>query len=203
MLGASQDDSLRECEPSRCPCGDGPCALSKYMRATSSNRHGERTALLDTEQAVAGLLPGTPPIDMESMATVQNLYRTANAVRNHLERTVLAPLDLTWSGWVVLWAMWIWGDIESRHLAAEAGISKGTLSGVVSTLETRGLVQRRSYPDDGRRLLLSLTPKGRRMMKTLFPRINQEEHHVTEVLGAAERAALAGSLRKLAMHVTE
>jgi len=82
------------------------------------------------------------------MAAVSNIYRAANAVRNHLERTVLAPHELTWTGWVVLWVVWIWGDIESRHVAAEAGISKGTLTGVQNTLISRGLIKRRVHPDD-------------------------------------------------------
>ena len=44
---------------------------------------------------------------MSAMAAVSNVYRAANAVRNHLERTVLAPHGLTWTGWVVLWVIWI------------------------------------------------------------------------------------------------
>jgi MarR family transcriptional regulator, organic hydroperoxide resistance regulator len=201
MLSGRQDGGGTDCEPGRCPCEDGACTLSKYVRTTAGNRDGRHFTLLETEQAVAGVLAGMP-VDVESMAAVQNLYRAANAVRNHLERSVLAPHSLTWSGWVVLWVVWIWGDIESRHVAAEAGISKGTLSGVVNTLEKRGLVQRRSHPDDARRLLLSLTPPGLRLMKELFPAFNREESHVTEVLGAAEKSSLAGSLRAMTMHIT-
>jgi hypothetical protein len=93
----------------------------------SSTSDGERT-LEATEQAVAERLNGLE-IDMSAIAAVSNIYRATNAVRNHLERTVLAPHDLTWTGWVVLWVVWIWGDIETRHVAAEAGISKGTLTG--------------------------------------------------------------------------
>jgi hypothetical protein len=71
--------------------------------------------------------------------------------------TGLAPHDLTWTGWVVLWVVWIWCDIESRHVATEAGISKGTLTGVASTLIARGLV--------ARRVLLALTPAGTELRK--------------------------------------
>ncbi|MBI1378062.1 MAG: MarR family transcriptional regulator [Frankiales bacterium] len=140
-------------------------------------------------------------VDMTAMAAVQNVYRAANAVRNRLERTVLAPHDLTWTGWVVLWVVWIWGDIETRHVAAEAGISKGTLTGVVGTLEKRGLLRRRTHPDDARRVLVSLTPKGRKLMSTLFPLFNAEEAYVTETLTDAEKLGLARSLRKVAQHV--
>src|SRR5215831_4984140 len=95
-------------------------------------------------------------INMSAMAAVSNIYRAANSVRNHLERTVLAPHGLTWTGWVVLWVIWIWGEIESRHVAAEAGGSKGTLTGVQKTLMAKGLVDRRVHSDVARRALLSL-----------------------------------------------
>lgn len=184
-----------DCDPSACPCDDGACALSRYVRATEAAQgdDGHRT-LEATEQAVADRLAGLE-VDMTAMAAVSNIYRAANAVRNHVERTVLAPHDLTWTGWVVLWVIWIWGDIESRHVAAEAGISKGTLTGVVSTLMDRGLVRRRVHPDDARRVLLSLSPKGQRLMAEVFPEFNAVEAHVTATLAEKDMLQMARSLR--------
>ena len=108
---------------------------------------------------------------------------------------MLAPHELTWTGWVVLWVVWIWGDIESRHVAAEAGISKGTLTGVQNTLISRGLIKRRVHPDDARRVLLSLTPKGQRLMAEVFPKFNEVEAFVTTDLDEKAMLAMARSLR--------
>lgn len=63
------------------------------------------------------------------MAAVANIYRAASAVRQHLENSVLRGSDLTWTAFVVLWVVWVWGESETRHVAEEAGISKGTLTG--------------------------------------------------------------------------
>jgi DNA-binding MarR family transcriptional regulator len=156
---------------------------------------GQRT-LAETERAVAERLDGLE-LDMAAMAVVQNLYRAAGAIRNHLERTVLAPHGLTWTGWVVLWVVWIWDDIEARHVAAEAGISKGTLTGVLTTLEGRGLLVRRVHPEDARRVLVALTPKGSALMAELFPRFNAQEAVVTAPLADADRPVLAELLRAL------
>ena len=134
---------------------------------------------------------------MRAMAGVSNIYRAAGAVRNHFERTVLAPHGLTWTAWVVLWVVWIWNDVESRHVAAEAGISKGTLTGVATTLEGRGLLRRRTHPDDARRVLLSLTPAGRRLMDRLFPAFNAQEVYVTRGLSPAELKTLSQALRRI------
>ncbi|MEZ5117079.1 MAG: MarR family winged helix-turn-helix transcriptional regulator [Candidatus Nanopelagicales bacterium] len=197
--------AAEECDPTRCPCDDGVCTLSRYVRSTAGAADGPSQGDLTleaTEQAVAERLQGMP-IDLAAMAAVSNVYRAANSVRNHLERTVLAPHDLTWTGWVVLWVVWIWGDIESRHVAAEAGISKGTLTGVASTLTNRGLLRRRVHPDDARRVLLSLTPKGQRLMTKVFPQFNAVEADVTSALSEDEVLQLARSLRAVVKRAEE
>ncbi len=149
-----------------------------------------------TEAAVNERLAAMP-LDMPAMAAVSSLYRAAGAIRNHFERTVLAPYNLTWTGWVVLWVVWIWEEIETRHVAAEAGISKGTLTGVAGTLEKRGLLQRRAHPEDARRVLVVLTPAGTKLMAELFPQFNNEEAYVVAPLSGDEKQVLATALRKV------
>lgn len=176
--------------------------MSRYTRTTADADSGAHHTLAETERAVADRLSGMD-LDMDAMAAVQNVYRAANTIRNHLERTVLAPHDLTWTGWVVLWVVWIWGDIETRHVATEAGISKGTLTGVIGTLEKRGLLTRRVHPDDARRVLVALTAKGRKLMTRLFPMFNTEEARVTSALSANEKTSLARSLRRVVAQVDD
>jgi MarR family transcriptional regulator, organic hydroperoxide resistance regulator len=196
-------DARADCDPQRCPCDDVACSLSRYARATASaagrTPAGERT-LEATEGAVANRLEDLS-IDMSAMAAVSNLYRAANALRNHLERSVLSAHDLTWTGWVVLWVIWIWGEIETRHVAAEAGISKGTLTGVQSTLVDRGLVRRAVHPADARRVLLSLTPAGIDLMTELFPVFNEQERFVVSDLDEDGVLQLARSLRSVVRKV--
>src|SRR5262245_61593950 len=136
-------------------------------------------------------------VNMSAMTAVSNIYRAANAVRNHLERKVLAEHGLTWTGWVVLWVIWIWGEIETRHVAHEAGISKGTLTGVQKTLLAKGLVHRTVPAGDARRVLLSLTEKGQELMASVFPEFNAEEVFVTGDLDDAAALQMARSLRSV------
>jgi DNA-binding MarR family transcriptional regulator len=156
----------------------------------------EHRTLSATEAAVSERL-ASMTLDMPAMAAVSNVYRAAGAIRNHFEHTVLAPYNLTWTGWVVLWVVWIWEEIETRHVAAEAGISKGTLTGVAGTLEKRGLLERRAHPDDARRVLVRLTPSGLQLMAELFPLFNKQEALVVESLSADEVQVLAAALRKI------
>lgn len=56
-------------------------------------------------------------------------------------------------------------DITERTL-----ITKGTLTGVVDRLEEKGLVQRWSDSDDGRRIIVDLTRMGKRVYRREYPR---------------------------------
>jgi len=151
--------------------------------------------LAETERAVSERLGGLP-LDFKAMAVVSNLHRAAGAIRNHVEQTVLRQSDLTWTGFVVLWVIWIWGEPETRHAAEEAGISKGTLTGVVKTLEARGLVARSAHPSDRRLVLLRLTPEGQALMERLFPAFNDEETFVLGGLSDRKAADLAAGPRQ-------
>ena len=171
-----------------------PPAVSRYAKAVDAAPGQSHYTLAATEKAVADRLAGLS-LDMDAMAAVQNVYRAASEIRNHLERTVLAPHGLTWTGWVVLWVVWIWGDIETRHVAAEAGISKGTLTGVTKTLEARGLLHRRTHPGDARRVLLSLTPEAQVLMEEVFPEFNKEEAFVVGGLELRQTRQMTEALR--------
>ncbi|MDN3028073.1 MarR family winged helix-turn-helix transcriptional regulator [Streptomyces sp. S.PB5] len=159
-------------------------------------------SIAEAEKLAAAKL-GAIPIHREQMAVVANIYRAASAVRQHLENSVLRGADLTWTAFVVLWVVWVWGESETRHVAEEAGISKGTLTGVSRTLEGRGLVKRTVHPSDGRRVLLSLTEEGEALMGRLFPEFNQEEAFVTSRLGGEECRSLADGLRQVVLQIEE
>lgn len=140
---------------------------------------------------------GEQHLDVAAMAAVSNIYRAANVVRNHMERKVLADEDLSWAAFTVLFVLWIWGDQQTRHLAEEAGVTKGTLTGVLKTLEKRGLARRRTHEEDGRLVLVSLEPKGLAVIERLFPAFNMGEAQVSSALSEREKAQLATLLRKI------
>ncbi|WP_406121412.1 MarR family transcriptional regulator [Streptomyces canus] len=119
------------------------------------------------------------PIRRDQMAAVANIYRAASAVRQHL------------------------GESETRHVAEEAGISKGTLTGVSRTLESRGLLSRAGHPTDGRLVLLRLTDEGEELMRRVFPAFNEEEAFVTAGLSDTECRGLAEGLRQVVLQVEE
>ncbi|WP_078889374.1 MarR family winged helix-turn-helix transcriptional regulator [Streptomyces sp. NRRL S-1813] len=159
-----------------------------------------RGSLGDTEKAVRAKL-GDLPVRHERMAAVAGIYRAAAAVRQHFENSVLRDAELTWTSFVVLWVVWVRGEGETRRVAEEAGISKGTLTGVARTLQARGLMERKGHPTDGRLALLALTPEGERLMTRVFPEFNAEEAFVTEGLSDDEALDLADLLGRIVVQV--
>jgi DNA-binding MarR family transcriptional regulator len=152
--------------------------------------------LNETERQVATKLSGMT-LDFDSMAAISNVFRAANATRNFLERTVLAPSGLSWTAFVVLWVSWIWEPIETRTIAEEGGFSKATLTGVLQTLESRGLIKRNRSQEDKRLVLVTLTAKGRKLMVSLFPEFNKHEQEVLSGLSAQQKRELATALRQI------
>jgi DNA-binding MarR family transcriptional regulator len=152
--------------------------------------------LLPAERRVLERL-GHLPLDFRAMWAVSNLFRASAAIRRHMEAKVLADDRLTWTSFVALWVLWVWGEMESRDLAAAVGISRPTSTGVVTTLERRGLVQRKRNAADGRMVRVSLTDSGRTRIEELFPKFNAEEAAVTSHLSPQEQEAMAAMLRSM------
>jgi MarR family transcriptional regulator, organic hydroperoxide resistance regulator len=134
-------------------------------------------------------------LDFTAMSAVSNIYRTGSAIRNHMERELLAQYDLSWVAFTVLWVLWIWGNQETGHVAAEAGITKGTLTGVMKTLQGRKLIRRIPHRDDRRRVSIGLSKAGERLIERVFPEFNRHETLAVSALSDAEQQELARLLR--------
>jgi DNA-binding MarR family transcriptional regulator len=136
-------------------------------------------------------------LDLSAMFVVQDVFRAAAALRSRLEVAALQDEGLTWSGFTMLFCLWVWGPLETRDLALRMGVSRPTVSGVTDTLERRGLVARRTHSEDGRLRTVALTTAGRLTFEELFPRFNAEESLACAGLGEEQRTQLAGLLRGL------
>lgn len=150
--------------------------------------------VLEAERDIRARL-GDRSLDFEALLAVSNIYRAANAVRNRMEREVLSSAGLTWGGFTILFVLWIWGDREAGELAEDCGLAKGTLSGMLGTLERSGLVKRSTHPADGRKVLVLLEDAGLETIESVFPDFNRHEAKFTDDLDAAEKRELARLLR--------
>ena len=156
----------------------------------------DRHTLAETEQAMNAHVSDLA-LNFPAAAAVSSLYRAANAVRVYLTNSVLREHGLTWTGFVVLWVVWIWDGLETRRAAESAAISKATLTGVVKTLEARGLMTRQVSGTDRRLVNLELTPAGAVLMNELYPIFNAAEAEVMAGLSPKSLTQLTNSLRSI------
>lgn len=156
----------------------------------------DQHTLAETERATSDRV-GRLALDFPAAHAVSSIYRAANAARSHLTTTVLGPHDLTWTGFLVLWLLWIWGSLETRRVAESVGISKATLTGVTNTLVRRGLVERTTSEVDRRLVELSLTRVGTELMTTLYPEFNEAESRLVGNVAAGDLEAMTRGLRQV------
>lgn len=113
------------------------------------------------------------PVNLEVQRSISNLYRAASVVSRRAEREILADLGLSWSAFVSLWVLWVWGEMDATRLANEVGLTPGTVTGVRKGLEKQGLIETRKGEQDGRMVFVKLTTAGDAAFSELYPRFNE------------------------------
>ncbi|WP_148572651.1 MarR family winged helix-turn-helix transcriptional regulator [Nocardioides caldifontis] len=156
----------------------------------------DQHSLEETERATQERV-GRLAVDFPAAHAIMSLYRAANAARSHLTNTVLRPHDLTWTGFLVMWLLWLWRSMETRHVAESVGISKATLTGVTKTLVARGLIDRVPSAVDRRLVSLQLSDKGEELMAELYPEFNRAEAELVAGIPGADITTLTESLRHI------
>jgi DNA-binding MarR family transcriptional regulator len=93
------------------------------------------------------------------------LLRLARELRKETEQLGITSRQVT-----LLWLIRLNPGLSLRELAAEEGISAPALSGHVDRLERAGLLQRVRDEDDRRRVGLTLTEEGERLLRRVRAR---------------------------------
>jgi len=84
-----------------------------------------------------------------------------------------------------------------KELGEKTLITKGTLTGVIDRLETRGIVRRVNSSSDRRSTRVELTEAGAKLFDDVFPGVVARTKQVFDKLGDAERQTLEDGLRRL------
>ena len=106
-------------------------------------------------------------------------------------------MELTVSQFGVLEALFHLGPLSQGELGGKILRSGGNMTLVVNNLARRGLVGRRRDAQDRRRVVVSLTAKGRGVIESVFPRHVEAIVAELSALSAEEQAQLAALCRRL------
>jgi DNA-binding MarR family transcriptional regulator len=113
------------------------------------------------------------------------------------EEPVLRAHDISMWGYIVLTAL-VEQPVRTQAALAQAiNADKSRIISVLDELQRRGLIQRQPDEADRRVHLLSLTPAGDRLRRSVEAAIRRTEEQVLEVLPPADREAFLRSLKAL------
>lgn len=87
------------------------------------------------------------------------LYAVSRLVVKHY-KPFLDPLELTYTQYIVLLALWEHGDLTVSRLGDILFLDSGTLTPLLKKMELQGLVVRNRRPEDERSVAIGLTDKG-------------------------------------------
>ncbi|MBX3091217.1 MAG: MarR family transcriptional regulator [Cryobacterium sp.] len=90
-------------------------------------------------------------------------------------------------------------QLSPKALLQQTLVSSGTMTNRIDRLVERGLVHRHTDPDDGRGILVVMTPKGRERVDAAISSLLSAEAELLTRLAPADRERLAALLRKLSL----
>ena len=90
-------------------------------------------------------------------------------------------------------------QLSPKALLQQTLVSSGTMTNRIDRLVSRGLVERRTDPNDGRGILVQMTAQGLARVDAAITRLVDAEADLLDGLSAVEQERLAGLLRKLSL----
>ena len=106
-------------------------------------------------------------------------------------------INLTPTQWAALAKLNETGPCSQNQLGRLTAMDVATIKGVIDRLTSRGLTETSSDPEDGRRLLVSLTRAGQQLAEKAAPNALAISRQTLAPLDTREREALIGLLNKL------
>lgn len=138
-----------------------------------------------------------PEVDADVNNLVLFLNRASGHLTSALESEVHKPQGLSWSGYRLLFVLWIAGDLEPHRAAMLTNSSRASVSSLSAAFSEEGLVDRRPSSTDGRSVVLSLTDKGRQKVRAAFLAQDKAQRKWLSVLTDTEQEILRMLLAKM------
>jgi DNA-binding MarR family transcriptional regulator len=90
-------------------------------------------------------------------------------------------------------------QLSPKALLQQTLVSSGTMTNRIDRLVERMLVERRTDPNDGRGILVTMTPSGRERVDAAISQLLGAEGELLDGLSTADQERLAALLRKLSL----
>jgi DNA-binding MarR family transcriptional regulator len=121
----------------------------------------------------------------------------ANRVSQSVGQLFESEFNIQVHEWRILMVLYAYGSMVFNEVVERTSMDKTRVSRAQRRLVDLGLIVSSNDPGDKRKLILTLTPKGRKMCTDILPKAAQREHWFLTVLTHAEHRQLDVILDKL------
>ncbi len=138
-----------------------------------------------------------PDMDFSPLEVGTRVLRAAHFLQARLDR-IAAAYGLSHRGdQETLTELDLVGPSSPSALAEDLLLTSGGMTVRLNRLQAAGLVERRPNPQDGRGVLVHLTPAGKDLAEDALAILLQTQAEIVGMLGSSERNDLARLLRTL------
>jgi DNA-binding MarR family transcriptional regulator len=179
----------------------GPkAATAAKVRASAAKKPAAKASRASAvaNPATASDVAAVDKVDTSYLQSLMgyNARRAAlSIIELFLER--LAPYGLKPVDFSVMTTIHHNPGVTSRQLCAALNLLPPNLVGLIQSLESRGLIERKPHPHDGRAVGLHATPKGHALMEQAEQTASDLEIEKTARLTPAQRKTLLELLQKI------
>ncbi|KQV41354.1 homoprotocatechuate degradation operon regulator HpaR [Rhizobium sp. Root1204] len=163
----------------------------------------ERMAVATSRKGVPGLNPNNAE-EFEDVRPLADPGRGLGMLLLRAREVVLAeyrPIfrscNLTEQQWRILRFIEGQSPMDATSLSERSVILAPSLTRIIRDLETRGLIERVVNRVGPSRVLISISPQGRELVKTIQPLIADKLNRINSRLTAVERGQLTALLDKI------
>ncbi|MFW2381248.1 MAG: MarR family winged helix-turn-helix transcriptional regulator [Acidimicrobiales bacterium] len=153
------------------------------------------------EERARKRLEAIDDLDIEAFSASFLLFRLSTQYLGYLESTVHRPRGLSTAGFRVLFTVWVYDELEPRQIARLSGVSTAAVSGVLGTLESKGLVVKQRDTTDRRLVRVRLSQEGADLLTETYAEQNRTEHEMFE--GLDQLDDFSGRMRSLLQLLNE
>ena len=124
------------------------------------------------------------------------MWDTRRSISRDFER-LIAQHGVTRSTFWILRILWQQDRKTQAELAQQCRMKGPTIVGIVAQLEREKLVTRTADPDDNRKKVVGLTPKGIALRDVIIPVVEDVNRRALKGFSAAERTQMKDMLRRI------
>ncbi len=140
--------------------------------------------------------------ELEKVPYGEQLYRILFQIVGNKKNASLIE-SLRGENAVLTWLVRQQEDVHPGDLAEKLSLVPGRMTDILKTLEKKGMIRRERDPEDRRRVLVRITPKGARSVTERREQIRVQYSGLYEALGLDDTVKLIELLHKVNRYFDE